>query len=145
MGTVSDLDTDNAPAESGSTQQANNDDSLDSNFRTKCSICFFIVGHKTFTCCCIGCGQSAHLSCLVIINKDSGAVASKNNLEWLQGFIQQSSLYYNCQRCSDSFNFSGKSIAHINKESHTGSSHTSFGIFTAEKQILHNEIINIKS
>ena len=51
MGTEADLDTDSAPAMPGSTQQVNNEDLLDSNVRSKCSICSSTVGHKAFTCC----------------------------------------------------------------------------------------------
>ena len=85
------------------------------------------------------------MSCLVSKYKDSGAVALKNNLEWLQGFIKQSSLYYSCQRCSDPFNFSGKSIANVHRESRTRNSDISSGTFTAEQQILQNEFMSVKS
>ena len=132
MSTVTNLDTDYAPAVPGSTQQSSNVNSLDSNSRTTYTVCSSIVGHKAFTCCSVGCGESAHQSCLVSKYKNSGSTALRNSLEWLQGFIQQSSLHYSCPRYADSFNFSEKSIASVHRKSRSENYDISSGTFNTE-------------
>ena len=144
MSTEADLDTDSEPAMLGSTQQVNNDDLLGSNVRSMCSTCTSSRPHG-FRLLLYCCGQSTYLSSLVSKYKDSGALALKNSLERLQGFMQQVCLHYSCQRCADSFNFSSKSINNVHKEFRMGNSDMSSGTFTVEQQILHNEVISVKS
>ena len=78
----------------GETGRAPNSD------QTSCALCAAVINHNACTICCIVCSRPVHLSCLITRCKQLGGAAFKNSLEWLQGFIQNTSLCYVCQFCS---------------------------------------------
>ncbi len=63
-----------------------------------CAVCSSVIGHNAFTITCSICVSPTHLSCLV---NQCKALSQKNKptLEWLQGFIHETNLHYDCKCC----------------------------------------------
>ena len=80
-----------------------------------CLICNSTVRHKSCTIICTCCAKTVNVSCLTDQYKQSisSAVACKNSLDWVKGFIEFTGLRYVCSACklSDSAGISNISSA----------------------------------